>query len=85
MNPRLEEIHPGEILREEFMRPLDLTAAALAVELDIPVSQLNALMSGTSPVSETLAKALASRFKVSAPFWLNLQAEYDARIAKNAA
>lgn len=81
MRARPDEVHPGEILREEFMKPLDLTAPSLAAELHIPVSQLNALMSGESRVTERLAQSLASYFKVSAQFWLNLQAEYDARTA----
>ena len=84
MDTRAEEIHPGEILREEFMRPLGLTEIALALELDMPVAQLNALISGASPVTERVANILATYFKVSARFWLNLQADYDARVAKNA-
>ena len=84
MDTRADDIHPGEILREEFMRPLGLTEIALALELDMPVAQLNALMSGASPVRERVANVLAMYFKVSARFWLNLQSDYDARIAKNA-
>ena len=81
MRARPDQIHPGEILTEEFMKPLDLSAAALAEELHVPVSQVNALMSGENRVTESLAKSLALYFKVSAQFWLNLQAEYDARTA----
>jgi len=83
MDTRAEEIHPGEILREEFMRPLGLTEIALALELDMPVAQLNALIAGASPVTERVANILATYFKVSARFWLNLQADYDARISKD--
>lgn len=81
MDARAEEIHPGEILREEFMKPLDLTATTLAIELNMPVSQVEAFMSGENLVTESLAYALAGYFKMSAQFWLNLQAEYDARTA----
>ena len=81
MDARAEEIHPGEILREEFMKPLDLTATTLAVELNMPVSQVDAFMSGENRVTESLANSLAAYFKMSAQFWLNLQAEYDARTA----
>ena len=84
MDARANEVHPGEILSEEFMRPLGLTEAALALELDMPVAQLNALISGASPVTERIANILATYFKVSPRFWLNLQAEYDVRTAKNA-
>ena len=84
MSIRAKEIHRGELLREEFMRPLGLTEIALALELDMPVAQLNALISGASPVTERVARILATYFKVSDRFWLNLQADYDARIAKNA-
>jgi addiction module HigA family antidote len=84
MDARANEVHPGEILSEEFMRPLGLTEAALALELDMPVAQLNALISGANPVTERIASILATYFKVSPRFWLNLQAEYDVRTAKNA-
>lgn len=84
MKTRLEEIHPGEILSEEFMRPGDLTLEALAVALDLPIAQLNALVTGTIPVTETVAHSLGAYFKVSAQFWLNLQAQYNTRIAKDA-
>ena len=66
------------------MRPRDLTLEALAVALGLPIAQLNALVTGTIPVTETVARSLGAYFKVSAQFWLNLQAQYDARIAKNA-
>lgn len=84
MDTKTDEIHPGEILSEEFMRPLGLTEEVLALELDMPVAQLNALISGASPVTERIANILATHFQVSPRFWLNLQAEYDARIANDA-
>ena len=62
MDTKAEDIHPGEILREEFMRPLGLTEIALALELDMPVAQLNALISGASPVTERVANVLATYF-----------------------
>jgi len=77
MENRLKEIHPGEILREEFMLPLGLSHVQLAEMLDVPASQVERLTEGKAPVSADMALRLAKQFKVSQQFWLNLQAHYD--------
>lgn len=83
MNTHLLEIHPGEILREEFMVPLDLSDGELIAALDVPRAQVVALLTEQGPVTEALAGALATYFKMSVQFWLNLQAEYDLRMRRN--
>lgn len=80
MKAVLQEIHPGEMLREEFMAPLGLSYNELSEALDAPREEFMALLAEKGPVTAVLARALAAYFKVSMEFWLNLQADYDARI-----
>ncbi|GJI94680.1 HigA family addiction module antitoxin [Duganella vulcania] len=83
MSAYLQEIHPGEILREEFMKPVGLSEAELVAVLDVPSADIIALIAETGPVTQNLARALAAHFKVSVQFWLNLQAAYDAGMKEN--
>lgn len=83
MTAQLHEIHPGEILREEFMAPLGLSEAELALALGGPGTELSALIAETGPVTQVLAQSLAVYFKISVQFWLNLQAAYDAGMRAN--
>ena len=83
MNAHLQEIHPGEILREEFMVPLGLSEAELISALEATHGEINALLAEAGPVTPNLAQSLSTYFKVSLQFWLNLQKEYDARMAVN--
>ncbi len=83
MNAQLHEIHPGEILREEFMAPLGLSEAELVLALGVPGAELSALIAETGPVTQNLARSLAAYFKISVQFWLNLQATYDAGMQAN--
>ena len=78
MSAQPHEIHPGEILREEFMAPLGLSEAELALALGTPDAELSALIAETGPITQNLALSLAAYFKISVQFWLNLQAAYDA-------
>ncbi|MFZ6653894.1 HigA family addiction module antitoxin [Undibacterium sp. TJN19] len=79
---RLEEIHPGEILSEEFLKPLGITNARLASDLDVPTSRISEIINKRRPITVDTAMRLAVFFNMDASFWLNLQAEYDVRIAK---
>jgi len=83
MSTHLQEIHPGEILREEFMIPLGLSETELVSSLGIPHEEISALIAETGPVTQNLARSLSTYFKISVQFWLNLQKEYDARMAVN--
>jgi addiction module HigA family antidote len=71
--------HPGEVLREEFMKPLGLSASALARDLDVPVNRITGIIADIDPRSVTpdTALRLEQHFGMDAQFWLNLQTEYD--------
>ena len=69
--------HPGEILREEYLLPLGLSARALAKELDVPPNRLTEIMRGTRDVTADTAIRLGRYFGTDPRFWLNLQAAYD--------
>lgn len=75
-------IHPGEILLTEFMEPLGLTAYRLAKDLCVPQPRIHAVLRGKRGISADTAVRLGIYFKLPAQFWLNLQNEYDLRLAK---
>ena len=74
-------VHPGEILRMEFMEPLGLTAYRLAKELDVPSPRVGDIVRGRRAISADTALRLGIYFGLPAQFWLNLQNEYDLRRA----
>ncbi len=76
----LEEIHPGEILLEEFMRPMGLTIQRLAADLDVSPSRISDIVHGKRPITADTALRLGLYFAMEPRFWLNLQSEYDMRI-----
>ncbi|RMD87173.1 MAG: addiction module antidote protein, HigA family [Alphaproteobacteria bacterium] len=78
---RLPPVHPGEILREEFLLPLGLSVYALAQAIKVPRSRLNDIVRGRRAVSADTALRLARYFGTSADFWLGLQARYDLDLA----
>jgi addiction module HigA family antidote len=69
--------HPGEVLREEYLIPLGLSARALARELDVPPNRLTEIMRGTRDVTADTAIRLGRYFGTDPRFWLNLQAAHD--------
>ncbi len=79
---RLEPIHPGEILEEEFMRPLNLSANTLAKRIDVPVTRISEIVRGNRGVTADTALRLSRFFGTSPELWLGLQAEYDLRVAR---
>jgi addiction module HigA family antidote len=76
--------HPGEVLREEFLVPLSLSARALAKELGVPPNRLTEIMRGTRDVSADTAIRLGRYFGTDPRFWLNLQTAYDLSKAEKA-
>ena len=70
-------IHPGETLREDFLKPLGLTANRLATELMVPVTRVNDIARGKRAISADTALRLARYFGTTPQFWMNLQANYD--------
>jgi addiction module HigA family antidote len=78
---RLSPIHPGEILRAEFMEPLHLSMNRLALDLRIPVTRIAEIVHERRGISPDTALRLARYFNTSAAFWMNLQTAYDLEIA----
>lgn len=79
--PKPFAIHPGEILRTEFIEPNGLTAYRLAKELHVPAPRINDIVLGKRSISADTALRLGVYFGLPAQFWLNLQNEYDLRMA----
>ncbi len=75
-------IHPGEVLREEFLAPLDLSARALAIALHVPAPQINDVVRERRSITPDIAQRLASYFDTSPQFWMDLQASYDSKLAR---
>lgn len=84
MAKRLPPVHPGEILREEFLKPLGLTAYAVAAALDVPRTRIERLAREQRPVSADTALRLGRFFKTGAAFWMNIQSRYDLETAEDA-
>ena len=78
---RLLPIHPGEILEEEFMRPLRLSANTLAMAIDVPVTRVSEILRGRRGLTADTALRLARFFGTTPELWLGLQATYDLRVA----
>ena len=81
MTKLLDEIHPGEILLEDFMKPLEISARRLAADIDVSPSRISELVHGQRPITADTALRLGIYFAMEPRFWLNLQAEYDMRVA----
>ncbi len=78
----LPALTPGEVLLEEFMRPLGLTARAVAAELDIPGNHVSAIINGSRGITTKTAILLGQRFGTSAELWMNLQTAHDLAVAR---
>ncbi len=74
--------HPGDVLREEFLAPLEMSANGLARELRIPANRVTKILNRERSVSADTALRLARYFGGSAQFWLNLQSRFDLRMAE---
>lgn len=75
-------VHPGEHLREDFMKPLGLSANALALALRVPATRILAIIQETRRISPDTALRLARYFQTSPEFWLNLQTHYELALAE---
>lgn len=82
MAKKLEPIHPGEILLEEFMKPLGLSINRLAREISVPPGRISEIVNGKRSISANTALRLGRYFSVSPDVWLGLQNEYDLRLAR---
>jgi len=79
---QLDLIPPGEILREEFMRPLGISVSALARDIAVPANRISQILNGKRALSADTALRLGKYFGVSPEIWLDLQSEYDLRLAR---
>jgi addiction module HigA family antidote len=80
--PMINPIHPGEILKEEFMVPLGLSANRLASALGVPANRITLIVSGERGVTADTALRLAEAFGTTPEFWTNLQDHFDLQMAK---
>lgn len=78
----MRPIHPGEILSEEFLKPLGMTTEALAGSIDGPEAEVSDVVSQQRDLSTGLAKKLSMHLNTTPEFWLNLQSTYDLRSAQ---
>lgn len=78
----MRPIHPGEVLREEFLQPYKLTAHALSMALQVPAPRINDIVRERRAITVDTALRLAKFFGNSAEFWLGLQTDYDMAVAR---
>jgi addiction module HigA family antidote len=83
MTAKLHPVHPGEVLLEEFIKPLHLSQNRLAIEIGVDARRINEITLGTRSITADTALRLGRYFGVSPQFWLGLQAEYDLDVARD--
>jgi addiction module HigA family antidote len=83
MPKKLKPVHPGEILREEFMVPLGLSMNRMAMDLRVPVTRIADIVKRKRGITADTALRFARYFKNSAAFWMNLQTRYDLEVAQD--
>lgn len=84
MSKRLDPVHPGEVLSEEFLKPMHLSQHHLAQKMGVPARRINEIVLGKRRITADTALLLASYFGTSAKFWLGLQMDYDLDVARDA-
>ena len=82
MAKKLDLIFPGEILLEEFMKPMSISQNKLARDIDVPIARINDIVHGRRGITADTALRLSKYFKTTAEFWMNLQSRYDLKVAK---
>ena len=80
---KLPPIHPGEILLEEFLKPMELSQYRLAKDISVPARRINEIVHGKRSISPDTALRLSRYFGLSERFWLNLQTRYDLEMEKD--
>lgn len=79
----LDPIHPGEILMEEFLKPMGISQYRLAKDINVPARRINEIVQGKRSITPDTALRLSKFFGLSERFWINLQARYDLEIEKD--
>ena len=82
-NKKLPPIHPGEILIEEFLKPMELSQYRLAKDISVPPRRINEIVHGKRSISADTALRLGRFFGISPQFWLNLQTRFDLEVAED--
>jgi addiction module HigA family antidote len=82
MGDRLPSVHPGRILRFDFLEPLELTPYRLAKDINVPLTRVTAILAGRRSITADTALRLARYFGTTPAFWLNLQALYEMQEAR---
>jgi addiction module HigA family antidote len=80
---KLSPIHPGEILEEEFLKPMGISQYRLAKDINVPPRRINEIVHGKRSITADTALRLGKFFGISAQFWLNLQTRYDLEITED--
>ncbi|RJF70855.1 HigA family addiction module antitoxin [Rhodopseudomonas palustris] len=83
MTKKLSPVHPGEILREEFLTPMQLTPYSVAAACGVPRTRIERLARQEAPVTADTALRLAKYFGTTPAFWMNLQAQHDLEVAED--
>ena len=83
MSEKFAPVHPGEILLEEFLKPMGLSQYALAKDINVPARRINEIVHGDRSISADTALRLSRYFGMSENFWMNLQTRYDLEIQKD--
>ena len=84
MTPRrLPPVHPGEILLDEFLEPMEISQYRLAKDISVPPRRINEIVHGTRSITADTALRLARYFGSSERFWMNLQARYDLEVVRD--
>jgi addiction module HigA family antidote len=82
-NKKLPSIHPGEILIEEFLKPMDISQYRLAKDISVPPRRINEIVHGKRSISADTALRLGRFFGISPQFWLNLQNRFDLEVTED--
>lgn len=80
---KLDPVHPGEILIEEFLKPMGISQYRLAKDISVPARRINEIVHGKRSISADTALRLSRYFGLSERFWLNLQIRYDIEVQKD--
>ena len=80
---KMEPLHPGEILFEEFLKPMNLSQNKLALDIRVPARRINEIVHGKRRITADTALRLAKYFNMSPQFWLGLQMDYDLDVAED--
>ena len=83
MAKKLPPVHAGEVLREEFLKPMKLTPYAVAAAINVPRTRIERLVREETAVTADTALRLGKFFKTTPAFWMNIQAQYDLEVAED--